>query len=282
MAAATAVACVFNRVGLSDADLVMSFLLGVVLIAARIGKGPSIYASVISVLLFNFLFTEPYYTLTVTDTRYVFTFLVMLGIGLLISTLTSRIQAQAELSRRRERHTEALYRLSRRLAGTLGSHQLVAASEEQLSEIFGGEVIIFLPDHQQTLSPVLPHRQAFAENSNEVAAALWVYEHGRLAGSGTDTLPSAQALYLPLIGPEGTVGVLAIRPAQAEQLAKPEQRQLLNTFASQIALALERDRLSEGNATRAGTGSSGRTPQCVAQFRIPRSAHAAGGYCRCE
>ena len=75
--------------------------------------------------------------------------------------------------------------------------------------------------------------------------ALWVYEHGRLAGAGTDTLPSAQALYLPLVGPEGTVGVLAIRPSQAEQLVTPEQRQLLETFASQIALALERDHLAE-------------------------------------
>jgi two-component system sensor histidine kinase KdpD len=114
-----------------------------------------------------------------------------------------------------------------------------------LSEIFGGEVVIFLPDDQQTLRPALRHGRGFAESPNEVAVALWVYERGRLAGSGTDTLPNAQALYLPLVGPEGTVGVLAIRPSQAERLATPEQRQLLETFASQIALALERDRLAE-------------------------------------
>jgi len=245
MAAATAVAWAFHRGGLSDADLVMAFLLGVVYVAARFGRGPSIYASIAAVLLFNFLFTQPHYTFTVTDTKYIFTFVVMFSIGVMISTLTSRIKEQAELSRRRERHTEALYRLSRRLAGTLGSHQLVAAAEEQLAEIFGGEVVIFLPDDHQTLRPALRRGQGFAESPTEVAAALWVYERGRLAGAGTDTLPNAQALYLPLVGPEGTVGVLAIHRSQAERLSTPEQRQLLETFASQIALALERDRLAE-------------------------------------
>ena len=245
MAIAAEVSWAFDRVGLSDADLVMSFLLGVVYVAARLGRGPAIYASVVAVLLFNFLFTHPHYTFTVSDTKYLFTFVVMFVIGVVISTLTSRMKEQAELSRRRERHTEALYRLSRRLAGTLGSHQLVAAAQEQLSEIFGGDVVIFLPDDHQTLRPALRRGRGFAESPNEVAVALWVHEHGRLAGAGTDTLPNAQALYLPLVGPEGTVGVLAIRPSQSERLATPEQRQLLETFASQIALALERDRLAE-------------------------------------
>jgi len=245
MAVATEVSWAFDRVGLSDADLVMSFLLGVVYVAARLGRGPAIYASVVAVLLFNFLFTHPHYTFTVTDTKYLFTFGVMFVIGVMISTLTSRMKEQAELSRRRERYTEALYRLSRRLAGTLGSHQLVAAAQEQLSEIFGGEVVVFLPDDHQTLRPALRRGQGFAERANEAAVALWVYEHGRLAGAGTDTLPNAQALYLPLVGPGGTVGVLAIQPSQAERLSTPEQRQLLETFASQIALALERDRLAE-------------------------------------
>ena len=117
MAAATTVAWAFDRGGLSDADLVMAFLLGVVYVAARFGRGPSIYASIAAVLLFNFLFTQPHYTFAVTDTKYIFTFVVMFSIGVMISALTSRIKEQAELSRRRERHTEALYRLSRRLAG---------------------------------------------------------------------------------------------------------------------------------------------------------------------
>jgi two-component system sensor histidine kinase KdpD len=245
MAVATVVAWAFAAVGLTDADVVMPFLLGVVCVAAWLGQGPALCASIMAVLLFNFFFTHPHHTFVVSDTKYLFTFAVMLVIGVIISTLTSRIKEQVELSRQRERRTEALYRLSRRLAGTLGSHQLVAAAEEQLAEIFGGEVVIFLPDAQNTLRPALRRGQGFAENPSEAAVALWVYERGRMAGAGTDTLPSAQARYLPLVGPDGTVGVLAMRLSHVERLSTPDQRQLLETFASQIALALERDRLAE-------------------------------------
>jgi two-component system sensor histidine kinase KdpD len=245
MAVTTAIAGAFNALGLTDADLVMPFLLGVVFVAARLGRGPAIFASIAAVLLFNFFFTEPHYTIAVNDTKYLFTFTVMLVIALIISALTSRIRDQVELSRQRERHTEALYRLSRRLAGTSGSHQLVAAAEAQLSEIFGGEVVIFLPDSHNALRPVLRRGSGFAESPTEVAVASWVYGRGQLAGAGTDTLPNAQALYLPLVNPERTVGVLAIRPTEVEHLLTTDQRQWLETFASQIALALARDRSAE-------------------------------------
>ena len=245
MAVTTGIVWAFYALGLTDADLVMPFLLGVVFIAARLGRGPAIFASMAAVLLFNFFFTQPFYTLVVNETKYLFTFAVMLVIAVIISALTSRIRDQVELSRQRERRTEALYHLSRRLAGTSGRQQLVAAAEAQLSEIFGGEVVIFLPDSSKTLCPALRRGRGFAESPTEVAVASWVYDRGQLAGAGTDTLPSAQALYLPLVSPEGTVGVLAVRPTDVERLLTTDQRQLLETFASQIALALARDRFAE-------------------------------------
>jgi two-component system sensor histidine kinase KdpD len=248
MAVTTGIVWAFHALGLTDADLVMPFMLGIVFIAARLGRGPAIFASVVAVLLFNFFFTPPFYTLAINETKYLFTFAVMLVIAVIISALTSRIRDQVELSRQRERRTEALYRLSRRLAGTSGRQQLVAAAEAQLCEIFGGEVAIFLPDSShsaKTLCPALRRDRGFAESPTEVAVASWVYDRGQLAGAGTDTLPSAQALYLPLVSPEGTVGVLAVRPTDVERLLTTDQRQLLETFASQIALALTRDRFAE-------------------------------------
>ena len=248
MAVTTGIVWAFSALGLTDAELVMPFMLGIVFIAARLGRGPAIFASMTAVLLFNFFFTQPFYTLAVNETKYLFTFVVMLVIAVIISALTSRIRDQVELSRQRERRTEALYRLSRRLAGTSGRQQLVAAAEAQLSEIFGGEVVIFLPDSSnssKTLCPALRRGRGCAESPTEVAVASWVYDRGQLAGAGTDTLPSAQALYLPLVSPEGTVGVLAVRPTDVERLLTTDQRQLLETFASQIALALTRDRFAE-------------------------------------
>ena len=166
MAVTTGIAWTFRALGLTDADLVMPFLLGVVFVAARLGRGPAIFASIATVLLFNFFFTPPFYTLAVNDTKYLFTFAVMLVIAVIISTLTSRIRDQVGLSRQRERRTEALYRLSRRLASTSGSHQLIATAEAQLAEIFGGDVVIFLPDSHKTLRPCLAswqrlHRESY-------------------------------------------------------------------------------------------------------------------------
>ncbi|MBN1341763.1 MAG: sensor histidine kinase KdpD [Phycisphaerae bacterium] len=244
LTSATTVALVFDALGLSDADLVMTYLLAVVAVAAWLGRGPAIASSIASVLLFNFFFTTPYYTLAVDNPEYVYTLVVMLAIALVVSALTARIRRQAELSRERERRTEALYRVSHRLAGVSGRLQLVAAVQEQLSTMFRGQIAIFLPDNG-ALRALPGASTGFAEQENERAAAQWVFEHRRVAGRGTDTLPDSRALYLPLIGPESTVGVLGWCPEVQEHLLNLERRQLLETLATQIALALERDRLAQ-------------------------------------
>jgi two-component system sensor histidine kinase KdpD len=199
----------------------------------------------LSVLAFDFFFVEPIYKFTVFDTQYFVTFAVMLVISVLISTLAERIRRQADASRRRERRTEVLYRLSRKLAGTAGTHQLVSEAEGQLAESFASEVAIFLPDDAGRLKPALGGSSSFAANERELAVAQWVFEHGQLAGTGTDTLPDAHAFYVPLASARGAVGVLALRPIELGRFNPPDQRQLLETLAGQIALAIERDRLAE-------------------------------------
>jgi two-component system sensor histidine kinase KdpD len=82
-------------------------------------------------------------------------------------------------------------------------------------------------------------------DATELAVSQWVWEHGRVAGQGTDTLPGAGALYVPLLGSRGTVGVLGLRPEDPRPLQAPERLHQLETFASQTALALERARLAE-------------------------------------
>jgi two-component system sensor histidine kinase KdpD len=245
LAVATAIAWLFDAVGITEANLVMTYLLAVVVVATRFGAAPSVAASVLSVFLFDIFFTTPYYSVTVHDTPYLVTFLVMLVIGLLTSTLTTRIRRQADVSRRNERRTEALYRLSRQLTGLAGQHRLVAVAERTVGEVFGGTAVIFLPDAQGKLKPIIGHLAAFAAEVAEVAAAQWVFDRGQRAGVGTDTLPNAKALYLPLATPNGPVGVLGLQHADPEGLQVPEIRQLLATYGAQIALAIERDRLAE-------------------------------------
>jgi len=234
---------VFPR--LSDANQVMVYFLGVAFVAARYGLGAGILASVLSVLAFDFFLVSPSYTLAVSDTQYFITFAVMLVISVLISTLADRIRRQANSSRQRERRTEALYRLSRRLAETAGTHQLVAAAEMELAQSYASEVAIFLPDGSGRLKATFGGPASFTANERELAVAQWTFEHGQLAGTGTDTLPDAHALYVPLASPKGAVGVLALRPLELGRFNPPDQRQLLETLASQIALAIERDSLAE-------------------------------------
>jgi two-component system sensor histidine kinase KdpD len=148
-----------------------------------------------------------------------------------------------EASRRNERRTEALYRLGRKLTGINGADFIAAEAERAVSEVLGGETAVFLP-RDGSLRPILDHRARFAANASEIAVAQWVYDHGQIAGRGTDTLPSAQALYLPLASPNGTVGVLAVRHEEPAQLLLPEFRQVLENYATHVAMALERDRLT--------------------------------------
>jgi DNA-binding response OmpR family regulator len=213
------------------------------LVGFRFGHAPSIVASILSVLLFDVLFTEPYFTVVVHDTQYIITFAVMLVVGLIIATLTARVRRQAELSRANERRIEALYRLGRKLTGINGQDFIAAETERAVAEVLGGETAVFLP-HDGSLRPILDHRARFAADPSEIAVAQWTYDHGQIAGRGTDTLPSAQALYLPLQSPNGTVGVLAVRHGDVEQLLLPEYRQILENYSTQVAMAIDRDRLT--------------------------------------
>ncbi|MBC7821623.1 MAG: DUF4118 domain-containing protein [Planctomycetaceae bacterium] len=230
----------FVGLRLDETNIVMVFLLGVAIVAAWLGRGPAIAAAVASVLVFDFCFIPPYFSFAVSDAQYVLTFAVMLGIGLLISTLTSRVQQQLQLSRQQERRTAALYRLTRQLSELVGSDFLVQTAGRQLAEMFSGEVVILLRIEngvelrfgQQTSIAALPVNTVVAQ---------WVAEHSQLAGAGTDTLPNATALFVPLVGSQQTVGAVGVKSTDADRFLDPEQRRLLETCASLIALAVERD-----------------------------------------
>ncbi len=242
---ATLVALAMHGLGFTEANLVMVYLLAVVAVAARWGALPAVAASVMSVLLFDVLFTQPYYWLTVHDTQYLVTFAVMLIVGLLASTLTTRARYQADVARRNERRTEALYRLSRRLTAISPTIQLTEEAEKMVGEVFDAYAVIFLPDDHDRIRPILGHAATFAASATEFTAAQWVLDHNEAAGRGTNTLPSAEALYIPMATPNRVAGVLAVQPANAGDVLSPDARQLLDTYATQIAFALERNRLTE-------------------------------------
>ena len=235
---------------LAEANIVMVFLLGVAFVAARYGRGPAVVAAVTSVLVFDFCFVPPYYSFAISDTQYTLTFAVMLGIGLLISALTARIQEQLRTSQSQERRTASLFRLTKQLSELTGSDFLIRTAGKQLSEIFTAEVVLYLreskPDGVGSPDPAAIDLRtgegtSIAQRPINAVVAQWVAEHDQIAGAGTDTLPNATALFVPLIGSQRTVGALGVKPQDAERFLDPEQRRLLETCASFIALAIERD-----------------------------------------
>jgi two-component system sensor histidine kinase KdpD len=226
-------------------NLIMVYLLGVIIVATRYGRGPSLLASVLSVAAFDFFFVPPYFTFAVSDTQYFVTFTVMLVVALVISSLAARIRAQAVSARDREQRIAALYAMSRELASTRGVRELLGVAVRHITELFRAQVVVLLPEAGGRLAPGNGPAAQFPMDTSELAVSQWVYEHGQVAGQGTDTLPGARGLYLPLLGSRGTVGVLGLRPSDPRPLQAPEQLHQLETFASQTALALERARLAE-------------------------------------
>jgi two-component system sensor histidine kinase KdpD len=227
------------------ANLIMLYLLGVVVVAARLGHGPSILASVLSVAAFDFFFVPPYFTFSVADHQYFITFGVMLAVALVISALTVRIRWLADSARQRERQTAALYAMSRELADARGAHQVLQVALHHIWEMFRFPTTVLLPDPDGSLRPAPGVSGGISLDGNELGVAKWTYEHRQVAGRGTATLPGAKAVYLPLTASRGAVGVLAVRPPDPRGLENPERLRLMETFADQLAQALERAQLAE-------------------------------------
>ncbi len=238
------VAMVLDRLGLGETTVVMAFLAAVVMVAARYGRGPSVSASVIAVLTFDFCFVPPLYTFAVADTKYLITFAVMLAIALMVSTLTARLKAQVESGKAREHRISVLYELGKQLSSLSGGVFLAAAAGRKITELCGGEVAIYLGDPGKNPEVAFGQRTTIALHPVSDPTARWVIGNDRIAGAGTDTLPNAVALFLPLVASQRTVGALAVRADPIARLLEPEQRRLLDACCGQLALALERDRLS--------------------------------------
>jgi two-component system, OmpR family, sensor histidine kinase KdpD len=231
-------------VGFAEANVVMVFLLGVVFVAARYGRGPGILASIASVVVLDFVFVPSYMSFQVEDVQHLFTVAVMLVIALVISRLTSRIRDHAEAAERREQRIEALYSLSRELATQTGSENLARAAAQQALATFGGSAAIYVPDGANETKALSRVGADGDPHEDDLDAVRWVLAHGRAAGAGTENRPNARDYYLPLVGAGGVVGVLAVHPRQTDSLHEDDQRQLLDTFTHQIAGALDRDRLA--------------------------------------
>src|SRR5207302_675456 len=225
---------------LSITDVAMLYLLGVGLVATWATRRQAVVAAVLSVALFDFFFVPPRLTFTVEDTHYVFTFAVMLVTALVISRLAERVRTEARAAETRERGTAALYPMRGDLLEAQTLDAVVTVIGHHLRTAFGSDARLLLRQ---------PGSGDFAAlgGGQEPAAGLRLaesaYRSWQSVGRGTKNFPEADALYLPLVGSDRRIGVLAVRPDDAAHFDDPAVQWLLQTFAAQAALAIERVRV---------------------------------------
>jgi two-component system sensor histidine kinase KdpD len=250
--AATLVSFVLKKINIGDQNVIMAYLLSV-LIVSRVTKGHiyGIAASVISVLAFNFFFTEPYLTFYTIQPGYPVTFLIMLLVALITSALTVRIKMQARLAVERVHRTDMLYEINKKLLATRGTDSIVRLISDYIVTLLNRSVMFYAADPVQgavgTLTEAPGDDGAFLNDEDEKAVAHWVYVNQKRAGAGTDTLMGAGALYMPVIA-QGTVLAVWGISCRRETLDH-SSRLFLRMIASQVAMALERQRLSDKQRT---------------------------------
>jgi two-component system sensor histidine kinase KdpD len=224
-------------IGLENTDLV--YLTAVVGIAVRFGLWPSLVASAASALCYNFFFTEPYYTFAIADPRNIIAVVFFAIVAVVVSNVAARARTLAVTAMARARTTESLYAYSRKLSGAGTLDDVLWASAYQVALMLKARVVVLLPE-DGTLAVKTGYPPEDILDDVDLAAAKWAWNHNRAAGHGSDTLPGAKRLFLPMSTGRGVVGIVGIDSDKAGPLLSPDQRRLLYALIDQAALAIER------------------------------------------
>src|SRR5215469_4365041 len=228
--------------GIENVDLV--FLTAVVGVAVRFGLLPSLFASVVGSLAFNFFFLPPVYTFTITDPANVAAFIFFIVVAIAVSHVAARGRSEAVVAQERVRSVESLYAFSKKLAGVGTMDDVLWATAYQTALMLKVRVVLLLPENGSiTVKAGYPPEDTLDEA--DLAAASWAWANDRSAGRGSDTLPGAKRLFLPMRTGRGAIGVVGIDSDKPGPLLTPDQRRLLDALVDQAALAIERVRLVE-------------------------------------
>lgn len=259
VAAALGAGHVLHRV-LALNNMALVFLTAVLASAVTGGLAPSLYASVISVLAFNYFFLPPLYTFTISDPENIVALLVFAVVSVIASNLTARVRAQAVTARLRAKTTEDLYQFSRKLAGVVTMDDLLWATAYQIAAMLKVHVVLLLPENgpgddagkgpgKGSVAVRAGYPPEDVIEDADLAAAVWAWENNRPTGKGADTLPGAKWLFLPMRTGRGVVGVVGIDTGGGKGRTggylTPDERRLLDALIDQAALAIERVTLAE-------------------------------------
>jgi two-component system, OmpR family, sensor histidine kinase KdpD len=228
--------------GIENVDLV--FLTAVVGVAVRYGLLPSLLATVASSLCYNFFFLPPIYTFTITDPNNVLAFVFFTIVAVVVSHFASRGRTRTVAAHERVRSVELLYAFSRKLAGVGTLDDVLWATAYQTALMLKVRVVLLLPEGGSIAVKAGYPPEDILDDA-DVAAANWAWQNNRSAGRGSDTLPGAKRLFLPMRTGRGAIGIIGIDSDKPGPLLTPDQRRLLDALIDQAALAIERVYLVE-------------------------------------
>ena len=242
---ATLISMLFRKLGYHEANYIMTYNLGVVLVSYLTqGYLYGVIASLISMLTFNYFFTVPYYSLMAYSPEYPVTFIIMLTVALIASTLTARAKRESQRAETREKRIRILYQLEKNLLAVNSKPQLLMVAAKDINGLFLASVMICAADTDGQLT--MRHVIGTDDFQSEIekAAIMETYQSGMASGAGKELFPTCSGYYLPILGSSGTLGVIGIAFPNGYQLSD-SQKMFLDTISAQIALALERERLYE-------------------------------------
>jgi two-component system sensor histidine kinase KdpD len=226
-----------------SANVVMLYLVSVVIASIFLGLFPAILTTVLSVLVYDFLFIPPIYELFHFAPENTITFASLLVVSFIINTLVSRERALTRSAQRRADQVTHLYELSRDLASAVGMSDILDTIISHVKRTFEREAVILLPRRGEL---VLSASSAGKKlESGELTAAEWAFQQGRPAGHTTGTFSYASFRFFPLEASRGITGVLGVRLVGEKPDLHAEQVRLLSVYVTKAALAVERGMLAE-------------------------------------
>ena len=257
MAIATA-GCFVFRSRLNPTDVAMVLLLGVVFVASRSGRGPAVVASFLGIAAFDFLFVPPYYTFTVAESSYFFTFAVMLLVALTMSRLTATIREHAIEAQESAARSAALFELSRELAEAANKNAVIEITIRHIGRAGAGkaELVLAAETGIEDGAPKWPAIGMFEDTTARVAGD-WAFANAEAAGNGTRHLAAGDVHVAPIRAPSGVLGVVALRPDALDRVLSTAECRTIQALADQAALALELGTPAQRWGQRAGEQSSG-------------------------
>ncbi len=242
-AAATLAGVAVDRAGLPIANISVIYLMAVLLAAMRAGRKPAIAASLASFFAFNFFFTEPRRTFAITDTQNILTVVLFLVAAVIVSNMAARLRAQMETSRESARRTHNLYEFGRKITAAATEDDVLWAVVHHVAATIGGKSLVLTPEDDGGLAVVAGYPPEDRLDDKSAAAAEWAWGQGKVAGRGSETLPAADWLFLPLATGRGRIGVLGVQMTDGADAPSAAQLRLLETLADQAAVAIERTAL---------------------------------------